>query len=119
MRGTRAGGGQTLGDMLKYHDMAFPKDEAATGHRPSYSVEARASAVKVALPLMFAAVRYSDNKNAVTSASRGPRERHQGGRAADRCCALCVCCCCCRQLLTLLLFVVITVTAASANLWRK
>eukprot|EP00292_Cryptomonas_paramecium_P002170 CAMPEP_0113676986 /NCGR_PEP_ID=MMETSP0038_2-20120614/8990_1 /TAXON_ID=2898 /ORGANISM="Cryptomonas paramecium" /LENGTH=1610 /DNA_ID=CAMNT_0000594161 /DNA_START=19 /DNA_END=4848 /DNA_ORIENTATION=+ /assembly_acc=CAM_ASM_000170 len=37
---------QIMGDMVKYHDMAFPKNESESGHRKSYSIQSRSSAVK-------------------------------------------------------------------------
>uniref|UniRef100_A0A7S4P9N1 glutamate synthase (NADH) n=1 Tax=Guillardia theta TaxID=55529 RepID=A0A7S4P9N1_GUITH len=36
-----------LEDMLKYHDMAFPKDPESTGYKPNYGIESRFTAARV------------------------------------------------------------------------
>jgi glutamate synthase domain-containing protein 2 len=36
-----------IGDLVKYHDMAFPKDPEQTGYLPKYGIESRFTAARI------------------------------------------------------------------------
>jgi glutamate synthase domain-containing protein 2 len=36
-----------VGDMVKYHDMAFPKNPEQTGYLPKYGIESRFTAARI------------------------------------------------------------------------
>ena len=55
-----------IGDLVKYHDMAFPKDPEQTGYLPKYGIESRFTAARIGEREESARVRVRERADRVT-----------------------------------------------------
>ena len=62
-----------IGDLVKYHDMAFPKDPEQTGYLPKYGIESR-----------FTAARIGEREESARAREREREAESRSSRASQR-----------------------------------